>query len=249
MRKLFVLLGAAALVVSAAVPAGAGTIENSTISVTVGALPPIATIQDPNPATVTTVGGVTIIQAGGTFSTATALPLSLFTGVPFISGFSATVANGAGTFTPAGGLNGGFGGSAGLSGNAFANILQLFPLTIPLNVIGAGGSVMAGAGAVQVTVVGDIWTTGNVVVTGITAADDAGGNVNTISLAGSDNRDAGGIGTVTLVTQLLALTNVAGNLGGFVVMTLNFIPEPGTLLLLGSGVIGLAALGRKRARK
>jgi PEP-CTERM motif len=29
-------------------------------------------------------------------------------------------------------------------------------------------------------------------------------------------------------------------------LTLNFVPEPGTLLLLGSGVAGLAILGRRR---
>ena len=32
-------------------------------------------------------------------------------------------------------------------------------------------------------------------------------------------------------------------------LTLNFVPEPGTLLLLGSGVAGLAALGRRRMRR
>jgi hypothetical protein len=32
-------------------------------------------------------------------------------------------------------------------------------------------------------------------------------------------------------------------------MTLHFIPEPGLLLLLGAGVVGLGLLGRSRMKK
>jgi drug/metabolite transporter (DMT)-like permease len=36
--------------------------------------------------------------------------------------------------------------------------------------------------------------------------------------------------------------------GGMVITVVHFIPEPGLLLLLGSGVVGLALVGRKRMR-
>jgi len=32
------------------------------------------------------------------------------------------------------------------------------------------------------------------------------------------------------------------------VLTLHFVPEPGTLILLGSGVVGLAIYGRRKVK-
>jgi hypothetical protein len=37
--------------------------------------------------------------------------------------------------------------------------------------------------------------------------------------------------------------------GVFTRVVVHFIPEPGLLLLLGSGAVGMALLGRKRIRK
>ncbi len=42
------------------------------------------------------------------------------------------------------------------------------------------------------------------------------------------------------------MSTLGGPFPLFVSMTLNFVPEPGTLLLLGSGIAGLAIVGRKR---
>ena len=38
-------------------------------------------------------------------------------------------------------------------------------------------------------------------------------------------------------------------MGSLVVAIIHFIPEPGMLLLLGSGVAGLAFLGRRKMKK
>jgi hypothetical protein len=60
------------------------------------------------------------------------------------------------------------------------------------------------------------------------------------------------------VIQLVSPTQLhnTGILGGnhdtvalFTTLTVTFLPEPGLLLLLGSGVVGLALIGRNRIRK
>jgi hypothetical protein len=60
-------------------------------------------------------------------------------------------------------------------------------------------------------------------------------------------------GVVQLISPMQTVTNLtAGSnakLSLFSTLTLHFIPEPGMLLLLGSGVAGLVLLGRSRMRK
>jgi hypothetical protein len=63
---------------------------------------------------------------------------------------------------------------------------------------------------------------------------------------GANGLTASGAGTLVLVTPIKILTNVAGNLAAFGVLSLTYVPEPGTALLLGLGVAGLAAVGRSR---
>jgi hypothetical protein len=60
-------------------------------------------------------------------------------------------------------------------------------------------------------------------------------------------------GMVQLVTpnQIMSNSTVGSSdkKGSFVILVIRFIPEPGLLLLLGSGVIGLVLLGRRRMRQ
>jgi hypothetical protein len=73
----------------------------------------------------------------------------------------------------------------------------------------------------------------------------------TVSITGSNALVSGSqAGTVTVVAPLWIDAGAAlGNLPGALTMGFEFVPEPGTLLLLASGAIGLAVIGRRRMRK
>lgn len=69
------------------------------------------------------------------------------------------------------------------------------------------------------------------------------------TFTGTDSRTPGGHGQLTLVSPTKVTSDVFGTPVAFVLlgrMTLSFMPEPGTLVLLGAGVAGLGALGRRR---
>ena len=57
-------------------------------------------------------------------------------------------------------------------------------------------------------------------------------------------------GNVTIVTPIFISTNIGASaiLPAFGILNLHFVPEPGTLMLLGSGIAGLVAFGRSRVR-
>jgi hypothetical protein len=67
------------------------------------------------------------------------------------------------------------------------------------------------------------------------------------SLTGTQSGPLGAPGsTISLVTP--AHINAAGltNIATFAILSLSFVPEPGTLLLLAAGLVGLGAVGRAR---
>jgi hypothetical protein len=71
-----------------------------------------------------------------------------------------------------------------------------------------------------------------------------------LSNTSSTGQTSGVLQVVT--TNHVTTQGVPGNAdisGQFARILVHFIPEPGLLLLLGSGAVGLALLGRKRARK
>ena len=73
----------------------------------------------------------------------------------------------------------------------------------------------------------------------------------TVTVSGSNALVSGGqAGKVTLVSPLwIHLTSLQGNAPGVVELHFEFVPEPGTLLLLVSGAVGLAVIGRSRMRR
>jgi hypothetical protein len=90
------------------------------------------------------------------------------------------------------------------------------------------------------------WTPHTLTFTGLTSK---GAALPTVVAMGSFSLTANGGGTVTLVSP--SKISIDGALAqrrtaGFTKLVLSFIPEPGTLLLLGAGALGLVLMGSRK---
>jgi hypothetical protein len=144
------------------------------------------------------------------------------------------------------------GGSCPLGGTANALVAGAPFLIVPLGGLGVNGRVTFGPYGSYIDA--KDWTTASTAVTvnGVTLlTNTTTNNAAKWFTAGYDNRTPGGAGAVKLVAPGGLMSTLGGDLPIFVKMTLTYAsaPEPGTLLLLGSGVVGLAVLGHRRRRK
>jgi hypothetical protein len=95
-------------------------------------------------------------------------------------------------------------------------------------------------------------TTGNgFVSTHLTPSIAPRVEIATITTTGTNNlASASQTGSVTVIAPLRIVTgSIAGTLPGATDLHFEFVPEPGTLLLLVSGAAGLVLIGRRRMRK
>jgi hypothetical protein len=131
------------------------------------------------------------------------------------------------------------------------------------NAIGVGGmytvnTFQLGAGF-KLSVQGAPWTVGLAKITNITTTTPLGGiSTYTKTLQGFVHGPASGTSSTAAISGVLQIvtpgyieTNLGqpdSNMALWIELRLHFIPEPGLLLLLGSGVAGLLMLGRHRMR-
>jgi len=94
---------------------------------------------------------------------------------------------------------------------------------------------------VNLTVVGAPWTTGTVQIGTVTAMCGRSPASSTVAASG----------TVSLVSPIFISTNISPTavVPTFGFLNMHFVPEPGTLVLLGAGIAGLVSYGRTRSRK
>jgi hypothetical protein len=238
MRKLFGLVAVAALALAGQAQAAPSPWTGS-LAIGIGTLPPIG-ISGAGVANYS--GGSTFtLPAGAFFLAALSIPVTDPGAFP-IAGIKAnSVTNGAGSFVAGSGTMG-VGGTANVClfaacSGSIANV------DVPFTVAGArgvgiGGGPITVMGLVNVTVQGAPWTVGTA-----TVMTSMGGTATQMGFVSGNN--------VQLVTPITINTNIGASatLPAFGILNLTFVPEPGTLLLLASGVAGLAVLGRKRMSK
>ena len=69
------------------------------------------------------------------------------------------------------------------------------------------------------------------------------------SLTSSTAQISGALQLVTVTKVLTSFTSVFPEFPLTGILNLHFVPEPGTLLMLGSGVVGLGIYGRRQRRR
>ena len=190
--------------------------------------------------------GVFVVQ-GSVVPVPTSIQASAFP----VRSLEVTIENQAGVFSL---RANGFGGSMPLRGSAKVCLFAacssaVANVSVPLSLVGAGGDATV-QGPVNVTVGGAPWTTNDTV----TGARTANSTFTTMGFrrgpASTSSWTAAPSGVIQLVTPVFVSTNLGSEptVATFALLRLHFVPEPGTLTLLGSGVAALCLRAIRRTR-
>jgi hypothetical protein len=240
----------ALLALALASPAGADLLPfTGTYAIQMGPYGPIS---------VTGTGVATVNGSGGGAHLSTlGLPAHVFvasklstpipgavTGSP-VPGIGLDVDNGAGSVSgaPLAGVLP-FSGHARICLFEKCNNAPVFNISVPLSIVGSGGTYNV-ALSIYITVSGAPWTEGTAAAGTVTQMGLAHGP------ASGTSSTANASGVVRLVTPFTVSTNIGAlaYLPSFAILTLHFVPEPGTLLLLSAGLVLTALAGRRMARR
>jgi hypothetical protein len=270
MRRSTVVILALLLVFSAG-QAGAKTLDwHGTLDLDLGALQTV-TLEGAGVATVNNSGGGTHLNtlriAGGITGSAT-IPVTDPDTTGTIPSIRMSATLGTGTL---GGISGapplnppatlGLKGFTRVCLFAGCDINGFLPLNNTTNNgatgVGIGGLLTLGnAGPIRISIENGPWTLGS--VSGINQTKDGGFITLTKTgfvhgAASANSSTATGSGLVQLIApQQVSVSGLDSNSSAltlFATLTLHFVPEPGLLLLIGSGVVGLGLLGRSRMKK
>jgi hypothetical protein len=271
MLRLLRLITALAVATLAAGPVTAATLDwHGTFSLEFGTAPPIVS-QGLGVATIngsSSLGHLHTLRLAGGITGATTIPLTDPATTPVVS-LRATAQLGTGTLS-------GISGGTPLAGNVLpvGGVVRVclglpgcgVSLPIPLTSngtrgIGIGGVVTVNTfstgGGLRVWVTAAPWTLGVAAVTGIPTIN---GGFSTVTAQGfahgpasgtSSTATSTGSGVIQVVTPVSVTTTLpppSDMLALLGILKLHFLPEPGLILLLGSGVAGLVVIGRHRMR-